>query len=153
MATLRSSFPGFRNSARVPLVLVIVAASLAASCSLFKPGTVYGEFHDASLFAKSAERRPEINRWNDEQLWEGGTGATIQAKTFGHAVGKASVLLNGKEIAAADGWGQFTVKLSPGTYSLVGICEGYGEQRLDIEVKSGEKMYVNIILKPSAKTE
>lgn len=128
--------------------LLISVLFTGAACGLFRPVTVYGEFHDAGLFAQSLKAKPEMAEWNDEKLWEGGTGATIQAKTFGRPVGKAAVLLDGRVIAVADGFGQFSAELPGGDYVLTGTCEGYESQELQLSLKAGEKIYVNFILEP-----
>ena len=112
------------------------------------PGIVCGEFHDAVLFKQALEADPGKSGRDDKEIWEHASGATIQAKTFGRAVGRSTVWLDGDMLAAADGFGQFRTELAPGKYSLTGKCDGYSPLELRIKVRSGRKTYVNFILEP-----
>ena len=135
------------------LVLGASAAIVLLTSSGAEPGLLYGEFHDGVLFKQAAAADPEISEWDDAELWENASGATLQAKTFGHEVPEASVWLDGKMLAAADGFGQFWIELAAGEYALTGKCEGYSDQTLNVSIESGKKTYVNFILDPVEKSE
>jgi ribosomal protein L21E len=88
-------------------------------------GRVYGEFQDNLLLADAVKADPSIKDWNPKQVFDGTTGATIQAKWFGHEVPERRVFLGDSLVAVADGFGQFWFKVQCGTYPIKGTCEGY----------------------------
>jgi len=108
---------------------------------------VYGEFQDSVLFEKALAENPEMKTWSDKQLWDGLTGATLQAKTFdGEAPGECTVWLDEKILAYADGFGQFWFKIKPGVYTFAAKCPGYAPVSLKVELFAGERKYINFIL-------
>ncbi|MBN1647240.1 MAG: hypothetical protein JW874_04335 [Spirochaetales bacterium] len=125
----------------LPGILLLLGSSA-------EPGTVAGEFHDKVLYEQALAENTDMKTWDDKRLWEDASGATIQAKTFGHEVGRAEVWLNGEVLAWADGFAQFWAQLDPGEYILTGKCEGYKEQRITVTIESGRKTYINFILEP-----
>jgi hypothetical protein len=111
------------------------------------PGRVYGEFEDAGLFGEALEAKPEMKAWSQKQVWDGLSGATIQAKTFGKPVPDRIVLEGGKVLAYADGFGQFWVSLAPGPHLLTGRCKGYKDAAVTVEIAPGSTSYLNFYLK------
>lgn len=109
-------------------------------------GKVFGEFEDLGFFERALRKRPEMAHWSDRQVWDGLSGATIQAKTMGPSVPDRVVLLDGKELAYADGFGQFWLALPPGSYSLTGRCEGYRDAVIELEVQPGMATYANFYM-------
>jgi hypothetical protein len=109
-------------------------------------GRVFGEFEDLGLFERELRKRPTTAGWNDKQVWDGLSGATIQAKTMGPKVPDRVVLLDGEILAYADGFGQYWLALPPGTYSLTGRCEGYEDAIISVEVRRASTSYANFYL-------
>lgn len=109
-------------------------------------GKVFGEFEDMGLFERALRKRPATAGWNDKEVWDGLSGATIQAKTMGPKVPDRVVLLDGEILAYADGFGQYWLALPPGSYSLTGRCEGYEDAVIDVEVRRASTSYANFYL-------
>ncbi len=110
-------------------------------------GKVYGEFQDRALFERFVAGHPEMKGWSERAVWDGLSGATIQAKTMGRPVPARLVLLGNRVIAAADGFGQFWVSLPPGRYVLTGRCAGYEDAEVEVEVTAVSATYANFYLK------
>jgi hypothetical protein len=110
-------------------------------------GKVYGEFEDSGLFEAAKGKSPVMAAWSEKDVMDGLSGATIQSKTMGPKTGRGLVLLSGKKIAYADGFGQFWIALAPGRYSLLGRCPGYKDARIEVEVKAGENAYANFYMR------
>jgi len=115
----------------------------AADASLAK---VFGEFEDMGLFDAGIAKNPEMKNWNEKNVCDGSSGATIQVKSLGIGTGRGEVFLDGKKVADADGFGQFWFALSPGTYALVGKCPGYKDVPVGITVSAGEVAYRNFYM-------
>jgi hypothetical protein len=109
-------------------------------------GKVYGEFEDLRLFRASLADNPEMGEWSEKEVWDGLSGATIQAKTLRRAVPDRTVLLDGRILAYADVFGQFWISLPPGSYTLVGRCKGYRDCRVTVTVSAGSVQYSNFYL-------
>jgi hypothetical protein len=110
-------------------------------------GTVYGEFEDQKLYESSLKANADMVAWSGKEIFDGYTGATIQAKTYGRPVSDRVVLIDGKIAAYADGFGQFWIRLAPGAYTLVGRCRGYRDYSVEIDVPPGSVQYVNFYLR------
>jgi hypothetical protein len=125
-----------------------VTAGAAETASVAEPeaGKVYGEFEDAKLLSASMESRPDLRSWSEKEVWDGLSGATIQAKTFGKPVPDRTVLCRGKVIAYADGFGQYWLSLPAGSYELVGRCKGYRDEKRTVVVEAGSVQYLNFRL-------
>jgi len=109
-------------------------------------GRVSGEFEDSGLFAASAKKKPAMKAWSEKEVWDAASGATIQTKTLGPNTGRGQVLLDGKVIAEADGFGQFWLDLPPGDYDLVGACRGYADKTVHVTVVANEERWYNFYL-------
>jgi hypothetical protein len=114
-------------------------------------GRIYGEFEDLFFFEKTLSKKPDMAAWSDKDVWDGLSGATIQSKTMGSGVPDRMVLLDEKILAYADGFGQFWIALAPGSYSLIGRCEGYEDGVMKIEVKPRSVNYANFYLRKKKK--
>jgi hypothetical protein len=146
---------GIRLSAMCIALLTIAAFAACATGDrrhsftgeAAEKGKVYGEFEDAALFEAAKGQSPEMAAWSEKDVMDGLSGATIQAKTMGPKTGRGLVLLSGKKIAYADGFGQFWIALPPGRHSLLGRCPGYKDARIEVEVESGENAYANFYMR------
>jgi hypothetical protein len=121
-------------------------AASAAETPAAGSGKIYGEFEDAKLLAASMESRPELRGWSEREVWDGLSGATIQAKTYGKPVPDRTILCRGKVLAYADGFGQYWLSLPAGSYELVGRCKGYRDEKRTVVVEAGSVQYVNFRL-------
>jgi hypothetical protein len=122
------------------------AAAAANDVPESQMGKVYGEFEDQKLFEESLAASPEKRAWSEKQVWDGLSGATIQAKTFGKPVPDREVILGGKVLAYADGFGQYWLRLPPGPYELIGRCKGYRDAKAAVAVTPGSIQYLNFYL-------
>jgi hypothetical protein len=109
-------------------------------------GKVRGEFEDAGRFAKAADLAPEMKAWSAREVCDGLSGATLQNKDYERPLGDRIVLLDGKPLAYADGFGQYWLSLPPGRYVLVGRCRGYRDAKAEIIVEAGSEQYLNFYL-------
>lgn len=138
-------------------LLLAGAGSLAAQTAPKAGGTVkvYGEFEDLFLFQQALKETPEMAGWSDEEVWDGLSAATLQAKTLEREVpdrivwlGSLEDLRQGKAtiLAYGDGFGQFWFKLPPGTWTVTGSCEGYQPQERTVTLVAGQTSYLNFYL-------
>jgi hypothetical protein len=109
-------------------------------------GKIHGEFEDSTLFERGLAASPEMRAWSEKQVWDGLSGATIQAKTFGKPVPDREVISGGNVLAYADGFGQYWLSLPQGTYELVGRCKGYRDAKAVVTVEPGSVRYLNFYL-------
>lgn len=150
-----------RGVARGWLLLVLglytlAATTLSAQAATASPGTgtkpaaqtgkIYGEFQDKSLYEKSLKANPEMKTWTDQELWDGLSGATMQTKDFGEGLPECTVWLGKEQVATADSFGQFWVRLPAGTYTLTGKCAGYRDTSVTVTVEAGGKAWVNFVM-------
>jgi len=122
------------------------ASSGAAAASASTSAKVYGEFEDLALFDAARAKIPAMKNWNEKNVCDDSSGATIQVKSLGAGTGRGEVYLDGKKVADADGFGQFWFALPPGTYTIGGKCAGYRDVSAGITVAAGEVMYRNFYM-------
>jgi len=109
---------------------------------------IYGEFQDARLFRSKAVRNPRMSGWTAREIFDGATGATIQAKTYGRAVPDRIILVDGEEAAYADGFGHFWLELEPGEHQIEGRCAGFEEARISLLLEAGSSVHLAFLLEP-----
>jgi hypothetical protein len=109
-------------------------------------GTLYGEFQDGTLFAQKSNENPDLQGQTAEQMWEGVTGATLQAITLQYQVPERKVIIEDSIVAISDGFGQFHCTLPSGKHTLTGTCDGYITKSQTIEIVPDTKNYVIIVL-------
>lgn len=109
-------------------------------------GFVFGEFQDMAVFRQKSIDKPQINTWDEKQVFDGVTGATIYKKGPQNDVPARTVSLDDSIIAVSDAWGQYWFKIQSGTYVIKGACEGYANASQVIILLPGSKIYANICL-------
>jgi hypothetical protein len=110
-------------------------------------GRVYAEFQDQTLWLDALADHPELDTWNDRELFEGTTGATLQTKWLQIELPDRILFLGDSLLAYSDGFGQCWAKLQCGTYPLTGVCEGYRSVTRTVHIvpyapPESEKSYV-----------
>lgn len=111
-----------------------------------RTGKIFGEFQDAAWFRQSTLQDTTLLHWDEKQVFDGGTGATLQAKTFGPELPDRMVFLDDSLLAFADAWGQYGITMPRGTYPLTGACEGYKSQTRVVKVPPNGRVYLNFYL-------
>jgi len=109
-------------------------------------GRVWGEFEDMTLYNEILAADPSIAAWSEQEVYQGGTGATLQSKTLGYEVPDRKVWLGDSLLAKADNWGQYSFKLQYGTYPITATCEGYISIDTVITVIPDERIYINFFM-------
>ncbi len=110
-------------------------------------GRVYGEFQDDSLFQQRVLQDAGLASMTEKEICDGGTGATLQAKTLGYYIPDRTVSLGDSLLAYSDGYGQYWLKLPTGTYPLTGACEGYKSRTRVVTVPPNDgRVYLNFFL-------
>ncbi|MBN2102941.1 hypothetical protein JW835_02770 [bacterium] len=109
-------------------------------------GRIYGEFHDIPLFNEIIQNEPEKLTWDDQQMFEGTTGATIQKKWLHYDIPQIYLYLGDSLISGCDAFGQFWCELQSGTYPIRGTCGGYQDAVQVVKVLPDEKTYVNFFM-------
>ena len=110
-------------------------------------GTVYGEFQDLIIFNQKSIDKPELKTWNEEQVYDAVTGATIYKINRPDIIPPRTVSLGDSIIAVSDGFGQYWFQIQSGTYQVIGACDGYLSSSRVIKVLPGSNNYVNFFLK------
>jgi len=109
-------------------------------------GIVLGEFEDMTLYNEILAADTSKLGWDAQEVYQGGTGATLQSKTLGYEVPDRKVWLGDSLLAQADNWGQYSFKLQCGTYPITATCEGYYSINTVITVIPDELNYVNFFM-------
>lgn len=109
-------------------------------------GRITGEFQDLHLFDSLKVADPALAGWNDQEVYDGVTGATLQAKTLGFDVPDRTVSIGDSIWAYTDGWAQFRIILPAGTHILTGSCDGYQSVTRTVTVEADTRHYVNFLL-------
>jgi len=111
-----------------------------------RKGQVLGEFQDGAFFRQMSLQNSDLQKWSEKEIFEGGTGATLQAKTFGPELPDRKVFLGDSLLGFADAWGQYAITIPWGTYPLTGTCEGYQSQTRVVKVVPNGRVYLNFYL-------
>ncbi len=109
-------------------------------------GTFLNQRKDGTLFEDSLKTNPSMAEWGAKTVYDAATGATIQYKTFEHAVPERRVALGDSVLAEADAWGQYVFKIRTGTYRITGSCEGYESVTRTVTVEPDGRHYMNFFL-------
>jgi hypothetical protein len=109
-------------------------------------GRVFGEFEDMTLYNEILAADTSKLGWSDLEVYQSGTGATLQSKTLGYEVPDRKVWLGDSLLAKADNWGQYSFKLQCGTYPITATCEGYNNIDTVITVIPDERIYLNFFM-------
>jgi hypothetical protein len=117
--------------------------SLVADTSF---GKVFGEFQDVAIFEQKSIDKPVIKTWDELQIYDGVTGATMYKIGYPDPIPPRTVSLGDSIISVSDGFGQYYLKIQCGTYLITGACEGYTSSSKIIKVLKDSKTYANFYL-------
>ena len=109
-------------------------------------GIVVGEFQDMLIFNDSLETNPGLAVWDDKQIFDAATGATIQMKWLNYYVGDREVYLGDDLLGVSDAFGQYGFYVQCGTYCFKGSCEGYISKTHIATILPDTKIYLNFFL-------
>jgi hypothetical protein len=114
-------------------------------------GLFYGEFQDFYLYDSLIIVHPEMAAWNEQEIFEGTTGATIIGKNLLQAVEQGEVFLADSLLDRTDSWGVYGAALPVGSYTLRGTCAGgenlqYEDKILNVEILPDSVHYFNFFL-------
>jgi hypothetical protein len=129
--------------------LVLVNAGKTTTHTFYltpKIGRVYGEFEDMTIYNEVLAADSSILGWSNQEIYNAGTGATLQSKTLGYEVPDRKIWLGDSLLALADNWGQYLFKIQFGTYQITATCEGYNSIDTVITVIPDERIYVNFFM-------
>lgn len=145
--TLTCSAINFRDTS---LIITIVAGEPTKLHFYLLPdtsvGTVYGEFQDLKLFNQKAANKPKMKTWDEHEIYDGVTGATMYIITRPDPFPPRTVSLDDSIIAVSDGFAQYWFKIQSGTYLITGACNGYTDTTRLIKILPGSKNYINFFL-------
>ncbi len=106
-------------------------------------GRVYGEFHDKVLYQDQLISDPAKVDWNDKELFDGVSGATIQTS---FDMPSSEIYVGDSLFAYSDGYGQFWFDIQCGTYPITGSSSGYSDTSHIISIEPNSEVYVHYIL-------
>jgi len=109
-------------------------------------GKLVGEFQDLTVFNDSLISNPELAEWDEQQIYNAATGATIQVKWFPDFMGTRVVYLGDDSIGFSDAFGQYAFVIQSGTYSFTGTCDGYKSKTHVVTILPDTKTYLNFLL-------
>jgi hypothetical protein len=132
-------------------VEVVAGKTVTHNFYLVHLGFLYGEFQDAYFFDSLIVEHPEMSEWDEEEIFEGTTGATIIDKNLHLDVERAEVFLNDSLLDRADDWGVYGAALPAGSYTLRGSCAGgenlqYDDNIINVEILPDSIHYYNFFL-------
>lgn len=111
-------------------------------------GRVYGEFQDIIKFQENVEENENMETWNEEEIYDGVTGATILEENSVTTFQQAELFIADSLLRYGDVYGQYWFEIQTGTYPISGKCEGYSSKTQIITVLPNTKTYLNYYLKP-----
>jgi hypothetical protein len=109
-------------------------------------GRLIGEFQDMVIFSDSLETNPGLAEWDEKQICDAATGATIQMKWLNYHVGDREIYLGDDLLGISDAWGQYGFYIQCGTYCFTGKCEGYMSKTHIVTILPDTKIYLNFFL-------
>ena len=109
-------------------------------------GRLLGEFQDGLIFKDSLQTNPELANWDEKQIFDVATGATIQMIWLQYPVGDREVYLGEDLLGKSDAFGQYAFKIQSGTYCFKGKCEGYVSKTHIVKILPDTKFYLNFVL-------
>lgn len=109
-------------------------------------GELIGEFQDKLLLDEIFINDPTIAEWDEEKIFDGVTGATIQKKNKPVPVVMSHVYLGDSLLVKADDYGQYWFEIQSGTYPITVVSEGYYDQLRIVKVESDSMLFINFIL-------
>jgi hypothetical protein len=109
-------------------------------------GLLLGEFQDMLIFSDSLETNPGLAEWDEKQIFNAATGATIQMKWLQYPVGNREVYLGDSLLGISDFFGQYAFNIQCGTYCFEGKCEGYISKTHIVKILPDAKFYLNFFL-------
>lgn len=110
-------------------------------------GTVYGEFQDLAIFKQKSANKPQMLTWDEHEIYDGVTGATIYKIGYPDPIPPRNVILGDSILAVSDGFGQYWFTIQSGTYPVTGACYGYSDTSGIIKILPGSKNYFNFFLR------
>ena len=106
----------------------------------------YAEVHDQTHYDSTLAENPDMEYWNEQEAFEGVTGATIQVLTFPEPLPRREIFLADSALKVTDDYGQVWVRLQQGTYPITMKVEGYESQTKTVKVVADAKSYMNYYL-------
>ena len=144
--TLTCSALNFSNSAQKVKVVEGISTHNFSLQSDTTIGRLVGEFQDLIVLNDSIISNPDIDNWDDKEIHDAATGATIQKKWFPDLKGQNIIYLGNDSIGKSDAFGQYGLIIQCGTYSFTGTCEGYKSKTHVVTVTQDSKTYLNFLL-------
>jgi hypothetical protein len=105
-------------------------------------GKVYGEFQDSLLFQQNILENNELANWNEQEVIDGVTGATIMEDNY-NGFEQAELFLGDSLLGYGDVYGQYWVQLQSGTYPITVESAGFKSKIKIIKVLPETKVYLN----------
>jgi len=111
-------------------------------------GRVYGEFQDSVKLEKKILENIEIANWDEKEIYDGVTGATILEDNSSIDFQQAKLFIGDSLVGYADVYGQYWLKIQSGTYPLTGKSEGFLDKTEKIKIMPDSRIYENFYLTP-----
>ena len=108
-------------------------------------GKIYGEFQDSLLFQQNILENSELANWNEQEVLDGVTGATILEDNY-TGFEHAELFLGDSLLGYGDVYGQYWVQLQSGTYPITVKSAGYKSKTKIIKVLTETKVYSNFYM-------
>ena len=109
-------------------------------------GRIYGELHDQTLFDEQLIVNPSMDDWNEKELFDGVSGATIQTMTFGLDLPASEIYIGDSLFSVTDGFGQYWFDIQSGTYPLMISSIEYKDTMKIVKVDPDSRIFSNFIL-------
>jgi hypothetical protein len=109
-------------------------------------GKIYGELHDKTLYDEQLMVNPSMAAWNEKELFDGVSGATIQTMTFGFDLPASEIYIADSLFALTDGFGQYWFDIQTGTYPIRISSSGYRDTIQIVKVEADSSVFANFIL-------
>lgn len=111
-------------------------------------GRVYGEFQNILALEQKIEENNDIANWNEEQIYDGVTGATILEDNSSTEFQHAELFIGNSLTDYGDVYGQYWIKIQYGTYPITGKSEGYASKTQIVKILPDSRIYKNYYLSP-----
>jgi len=108
-------------------------------------GRIFGEFQDSLLFQQNILINNELANWNEQEVVDGVTGATILEDNYS-GFEHAELFLGDSLLGYGDVYGQYWVQLQSGTYPITVESAGFKSKTRVIKVLPETKVYSNFYM-------
>ncbi len=111
-------------------------------------GSIVGELQNNLLFEENLVANQSLAEWNEQEIIDGVTGATIMKRAL-PLNAECALYIGDNLLVNVDDYGQYWAEIQTGTYPLIVRCTGYKPSVKIVKIKADSLMFINFFLSES----